>query len=94
VRGSGRIDEFMLGDIFLRIEEKASSDMAHFIITIYAGMTYTAPCVLLLMRAASITWASGRGLGHGNQEFFGPCVINGIGSIGEYHLGLQNSRFP
>ena len=30
---------------------------------------YTAPCVMLLMRAASITWASERGLGLGNFEF-------------------------
>ena len=35
-------------------------------------MIDTAPCVMLLMRAASITWASGRGLGPGNLEFFGP----------------------
>ncbi len=27
---------------------------------------------MLLMGAASITWASGRGLGPGNLEFFGP----------------------
>ncbi len=27
---------------------------------------------MLLTRAASITWASGRGLGPGNIEFFGP----------------------
>ncbi len=43
--------------------------------TIYAPMTYTAPCVMLLMRAASITWASGRGLGPGYREFFGPCEM-------------------
>jgi hypothetical protein len=35
-------------------------------------MIYTTPCIMLLMRAASITWASGRGLGPGNLEFFGP----------------------
>jgi hypothetical protein len=29
----------------------------------YAPMIYTSLCVMLLMRAASITWASGRGLG-------------------------------
>ncbi len=33
------------------------------IIAIYASMSYTAPCVMLLKRAASITRASGRGLG-------------------------------
>ncbi len=34
-------------------------------------MIYTAPCIMLLMRAASITCASGRGLGTRNLEFFG-----------------------
>ncbi len=42
------------------------------IITIYAPMIYAAPCIMLLMRAASITRASGRGLGPGNREFLGP----------------------
>jgi hypothetical protein len=37
----------------------------------YASMIYAAPCVMFLMRAASITRASGRGLGPGNREFFG-----------------------
>jgi hypothetical protein len=35
-------------------------------------MIYTAPCVMLLLRPASITRASGRGLGPGNREFLGP----------------------
>jgi hypothetical protein len=39
---------------------------------IYAPMIDTAPCVMLLMRAASITWARERGLGLGNFEFFAP----------------------
>jgi hypothetical protein len=39
--------------------------------TTYAPMIYTAPCVMLLMRAASLTWASGMGLSPGNREFFG-----------------------
>jgi hypothetical protein len=30
------------------------------------------PCVMLLMWAASIAWASGRGLGPGNRDFLGP----------------------
>ncbi len=42
------------------------------ILAIYAPLIYTAPCVMLLMRAASITRASGRGLGPGNWEFSGP----------------------
>ncbi len=40
----------------------------------YAPMIYMAPCVMLLMRAASITRESGRGLGPGNRYFFlKPC---------------------
>jgi len=31
-----------------------------------------APCVMLLMQAAFFTPASGRGLGPGNRDFFGP----------------------
>jgi hypothetical protein len=45
------------------------------IITIYASMIYTAQCVILLIRAASITKSSGRALGPGNREFFGPCEM-------------------
>jgi hypothetical protein len=42
-------------------------------IAICAPTIYTALCVMLLMRAASITRASGRGLGPGNIEtFLGP----------------------
>ncbi len=33
------------------------------------AMIYTASCVMLLMRAASITWASGMGLGPVNRVF-------------------------
>jgi hypothetical protein len=44
-------------------------------IAVYAPMIYTAPCVMPLMRAAFSTWASGRGLGSGNQEFFGSCEM-------------------
>jgi hypothetical protein len=40
--------------------------------TTYAPMIYMSLCVMLLMRAASIAWASGRGLGAGNLRFFGP----------------------
>jgi hypothetical protein len=35
-------------------------------------MIYTAPCVMLLMRAASIMRASGRGMGPGFETFLGP----------------------
>jgi hypothetical protein len=41
----------------------------------YATMIYTDPCVMLLMRAASITRASGSGWGPGNRDFFGPCEM-------------------
>ncbi len=47
------------------------------ILAIYATMIYT--CVLLLMQEASITKASGRGLGPENRYFFG--------LIGECHFG-------
>jgi hypothetical protein len=35
-------------------------------LAVYAPMINTARCIMLLMRAASITWASGKGLGPGN----------------------------
>ncbi len=38
----------------------------------YAPMIYTAPFVMLLMRAASITWASGRGWALEIESFLGP----------------------
>ncbi len=37
--------------------------------TTYAPKIYTALCVMLLIQAASITWASGRGLGPGSLNF-------------------------
>ncbi len=43
--------------------------------SIHAPMIYTAVCVMLFKRAASITRASGRGLGLGNREFFRPCEM-------------------
>jgi hypothetical protein len=45
------------------------------IIAIYAPVIYAAPWVMLLMRAASYTRASGKGLGPGNREFFGACEM-------------------
>ncbi len=42
-----------------------------YIKTTYARMIYMALCVILLMRAASITWASGMGLSPGNLNFCG-----------------------
>jgi hypothetical protein len=41
-------------------------------LTIYAPMIYPVPCVMLLMRAASITWTIGRGLALEIESFLGP----------------------
>jgi hypothetical protein len=41
-------------------------------LTIYAPMIYMALSVMIFDAGRSITWASGRGLGPGNLEFFGP----------------------
>jgi hypothetical protein len=43
----------------------------HAVIAIYAPMIYTAPCIMLLMRAASITRAVGGGWAL-EIEFLGP----------------------
>jgi hypothetical protein len=40
--------------------------------TTYAPMIYTSLCVMIFDAGRSITCASGRGLGPGNLEFFGP----------------------
>ncbi len=44
-------------------------------IAIYAPMIYTALCIMLLMRAASITRAIGRGWGPENLEPIGECHL-------------------
>jgi hypothetical protein len=62
-------------------------------VAIYAPMTYTSLCVMLLMRAASITRASGRGLGPGNRDFFGPCEMASSRKV-RVILGPKKSRFP
>ncbi len=54
-----------------RTKQLITRHAAHTAIAIYASMINTAPCVMLSIRAASITRASGRGLGPGNQDFFG-----------------------
>jgi hypothetical protein len=58
--------------------------------TTYAPMIYTALCVMLLMRAAYITRASGRGLGPGNQEFFRP--LKWYGADGRVPFGAQKTQ--
>ena len=54
---------------------------------------YPALCVMLLMRAASITWASGWGLGPGNLEFFGlqMALVYRLDAVSK---GLKNSQYP
>ncbi len=40
--------------------------------TTYAPMIYMSLYIMVFDAGRSITWAIGRGLGHGNLEFFGP----------------------
>jgi hypothetical protein len=61
--------------------------------TTYAPMVYTAPCVMLLMRAASITWARGRGMGSGNLKFFGPQMALAY-RLDAISQGPKNAKFP
>jgi hypothetical protein len=49
-------------------------------------MIYTAPCVMLLMRAAFFTVTSGRVFGPGKLRLFW-ALLNGIEPIGECLLG-------
>jgi hypothetical protein len=44
-------------------------------ITSYAPMIYTAPMRNAFDAAAYMTRTNGRGLGPGNQEFFGSCEM-------------------
>jgi hypothetical protein len=51
---------------------------AKLIITIYAPVIYTAPCIMFWMGAYTLpTWGSGRGLGPGIPEFLGPLKWEG-----------------
>ncbi len=53
------------------------------------------PCVMLLMRAASIMRASGRGLGPGNRDFFRPCeMASSIESISSSSIPLHCQGKP
>jgi hypothetical protein len=61
--------------------------------TTYTPMIYTALCVMLFMRAASITRASGRGSGPGNLEFSGPQMALAY-RLDAISQGPINSRFP
>ncbi len=48
---------------------------------------------MLLMRGASITLTSGRGLGPGNLDFFGPQMALAY-QLGAISQGPKNSRSP
>ncbi len=48
---------------------------------------------MLLMRAASFTWASGRGLGSGNLDFIGPQMALAY-LLDAISQGPKKSRFP
>jgi hypothetical protein len=58
-------------ETYLRYPFKVTRGLLYIKPPIYTYKLY-APCVRLLMRAASITWASGRGLGPGISTFLGP----------------------
>ncbi len=61
-------------------------DLQQCVLTIYAPMIYTAPCVMFLMRAAD-QGQEGWGLVPGNQENFGPCKMASSRHAGECHFG-------
>ncbi len=69
--------------VFARIRKHISIKI---IIAIYSPMIYSAPCIIVLDVCISIRRASGRRLGPGNWEFFGPVKWH-------HHLGPKNSRF-
>ncbi len=48
-------------------------------------------CVMLLMQAAFITLASGRGLGPGNFDFFGPQICSMPFHRAQKSLNFQGS---
>ncbi len=58
----------------------------------YASMFYTAPCVMLLMRAA--LRPSGRGVGPWKLRIFGPVKWHRADRRVPFHLGTKKLRFP
>jgi hypothetical protein len=56
-------------------------------------MIYLALCLMLLMQVVSITWASGRGLGPGNLNFFGPQIAFAYW-LDAISQGAEKSQFP
>ncbi len=54
-------------------------------------MINTALYIMFFDAGKFITWASGRGLGPGNFDFFGPCQMASSRAITQ---GLKKSRFP
>ncbi len=64
----------------------------------YAPMIHTALCIIFLMRATSISWESGRGLGSENLDLFGtqmvlPYRLDAI-SQGPKSVPLCKLQFP
>ncbi len=63
------------------------------LITIYAFMIYTAPCIIFWLRAYPLQGEVGGGWAWNSRVFW--ALWNGIEPIGECHLGpkkLENSR--
>jgi hypothetical protein len=60
--------------------------------TTYAPMIYTSPYLMIFDAGRSITWASGRGLGPGSFEFFGPQMALAY-RLEAISQGPKNSRF-
>jgi hypothetical protein len=54
---------------------RVQNPMKQLVIDIYATMIYTAPVSNAVDACKSITRASGRGMGPGNQDFLGPCEM-------------------
>ncbi len=69
---------------------------AHVHKTTYAPMLYTSLYVMFLMRADPFTWASGRGFGPGNLNFFEPQMAHAKGldaiSQAQKSLDFQGSK--
>jgi hypothetical protein len=72
-------------------EEENKRIHRHYILEFYGPMIYMALYIMLLMRATSITRASGRGLRSGNRDYLGPYEIASSRN-GECHLGPKKVK--
>jgi hypothetical protein len=81
-------DQILLCSLIIRYKYPVRRYLpAAWAIAIYAPTIYTAPCVLLLMRAAAITYeGKWEGVGPWKSRLFG-ALWNGTEPIGECHLG-------